>query len=96
MQHTLAVRVIQRGPDVATDGQRPIRRNTVQFSGIRSIHILHGDPEPVLGDAAIVDLHDIGMVEVGRDIGFTLEPLPYLVVVGDLIALQDLQSREPG
>jgi hypothetical protein len=45
-------------------------------------HVLHDDPRPRLGVHDVVDLHDVGMVELGRSPGLAERAVAQFVALG--------------
>ncbi|BDH59432.1 hypothetical protein MTP03_43710 [Tsukamurella sp. PLM1] len=62
---------------------------------VRPGHVLHGDPQPAVELAAVVQVDDVAVVELREHVGLALEPRLVLRVAADR-AVQQLQRVLPG
>ena len=74
-------------------GERPA--GTQRGGGVLAGHVLHVDPELTVGFAAVVDRHDVVVVQAGCQIGLALEALA-VAVVGRRGHGKQLERVEPG
>ena len=100
MHQPVAVRVLERGADLAQDvddplrGQRPVLPD--QGIEIQAVEQLHHVVQPaVLGGAEVVELHRVRGLERGGSAGFPLEaPEEQLGIAGHLRS-DELDRRRP-
>ncbi len=51
-----------------------------QASSVGAIDVIHGDPQPALTLASVVDFDDVGVPQLGCQVGFAIEPCKKLGV----------------
>ena len=101
MQETALMRVVEGLADGRDDVEDVLLRHTVrvalaqQFGGVRPVHVVHRDPDLATHVTAVVDTDDVRMPQRRDDVGFTVEPLPVLIV-GAHVARQHLEGILPG
>ena len=65
-----------------------------QVAGVRSVDIVHRDPDLTVDVAAVVHPNDVRMPQRRSDVGFPVEPLP-VFVVGAYIGAQHFERVTP-
>ena len=101
VQQSAGMRVIQRVGDRRDDLEHLLRRHpgavptSQQVRHVGALHILHRKPQLPVELATIVDTDDVRMGQPRRHVGFPAEPLPVLVVGGELRG-QDFQRVVAG
>ena len=92
------VRRVERIRDLRGDGECPSRLErslaSKQRLEVRPFDVAHGDEEPSLRLACLVDRHDVGMVEAGRDPRLALEPIPENLILCIAVG-EDLERDVP-
>ena len=97
MQETALMRVVEGFADGGDDVEYCFLRHPVrvavaqQFGGVRPVHVVHRDPDLAAHVAAVVDTDDVRMPQRRGDVGFTVEPLPVLIV-GAHVGRQHLEG----
>jgi hypothetical protein len=103
VQQPAMMRIIQRRADRGNDRHRFIDRHPAgkllaqQPGHIAAGHILHRNPKLAIVFTAVVDPHDVRMIQVGRQLGLPLEPRPILRIAGQFRRqhLQRVLARQP-
>ncbi len=97
VQHSHAVRVIQRVRDAFDDLHGPLgrQRQRVHRRRVDPVDVLHGDPQLTVLGATVVHRDDAGMIQLRGQVGLALEARSHLVVQEQLTA-EELERGAPG
>ncbi len=99
VQHTDAVRVVEGVRGFLDDLHGALGRQRLRLHrcGVDAVDELHGDPQLLGLEPAVVDRDDIRVVELGDQIRLPFEPRPHLLVEEHLPVqqLQRGQARQP-